>query len=121
MSDYCLLYSSTPADLWQDVDAILLTAIRHNATVDVTGLLVASPGRYVQWLEGPRAAVLALYERIRLDPRHHDVALVAAGPLDVVAGRAQRRFREWSMSLRVVDDAPEGLQEFLHLTEEAAL
>ena len=121
MSDYCLLYRSAPVDMWGDVDEILLTALRHNPTVDVTGLLQASPARYLQWLEGPEAAVRALYDRICTDPRHRDVELMAEGPLEAVAGRRQRLFGAWSMSLRKVDEVPESLAAFLKACDDGAV
>ena len=121
MSDYCLLYRSVPVDMWGEVDAILLTALRHNATVDVTGVLQATPERYLQWLEGPQEALQALYERIREDPRHREVELMAEGPLAAIARRPGRLFGAWSMSLRMVGEVPESLDAFLAAYDEGAV
>ena len=75
---HALLYRSQsagrPAD--EDVALLALRSSRQNAQVGVTGLLLyaepvgAASGLFVQRPEGPRAAVRALYERVRGDDRH---------------------------------------------------
>jgi Sensors of blue-light using FAD len=74
-----------------DIEAIHHSAQRANATQGVTGALLCYDGRFLQALEGPAAAVQAVYERIRADPRHHDVRLLIQGPT------SERLFGQWSM------------------------
>ena len=87
MLTYALLYRSravrplTETDLAQ----LALRSASQNASDAVTGLLlyaepVGSEGLFVQWVEGAESAVVALYERIREDPRHTDCEVIAEGP-----------------------------------------
>jgi hypothetical protein len=67
-----LLYISTASRqmLRIDVEQILFTARRMNKANGITGLLISSPARFMQVLEGEEAAVRATYNRICADPRH---------------------------------------------------
>jgi len=73
--------------------AILRKSKAHNPTVGVTGALILCPasGVFLQVLEGGRAAVNALYNRIAADKRHQDVVLLSYEEID------ERRFAVWSM------------------------
>lgn len=104
MSIYCMVYAScaqfnpdNSADLAM-MDTILATARQRNATVDVTGALLFTEGRFVQALEGERDNVRATFDRIELDPRHADVQILSSQFSD------RRRFKQWSMAF-VGDDA----------------
>lgn len=52
---------------------ILRVSQTRNQVARISGLLVYRAPVFVQLLEGPEAAVLALYERIAHDSRHHAV------------------------------------------------
>ena len=88
-----LLYISTtrspmtPAEL----DSVLRVSRRNNKAADVTGLLVVGGRRFLQALEGPEAAVMATFERIRADPRHFAVVILSRSTIE------QRQFGEWAM------------------------
>lgn len=105
MSIYNLVYMSesrmgpaTPATL-QAVDNILATARQRNASVDVTGALLFTEGRFVQVLEGERDKVHEVFDRIGADARHADVEILSAQYSD------RRRFKEWSMAFVGNDEA----------------
>lgn len=89
-----ILYHSRATGLpaQTDLQAILAWSRQHNAEHSITGLLLYSEGRYVQVLEGPKAAVESLYARIQGDDRHTHVETVSRGP-------GPRRFTQWSMDL----------------------
>ncbi|MEE2915447.1 MAG: BLUF domain-containing protein, partial [Pseudomonadota bacterium] len=53
-----------------DGDAVLAVSRRNNARDGITGLLYADGRRFLQVLEGERAAVERAYQRIAADPRH---------------------------------------------------
>ena len=74
------------------VDGILTTSRRNNARDQVTGLLYADGGRYVQALEGAPDMVEATFERIRADERHHSVEILSDRELHA------REFGTWSMA-----------------------
>jgi len=88
-----LLYASRAA---ASVDAEALAAImrqskHYNAATGITGVLCLSEGLFMQVLEGGRAAVNRLYNRIAADPRHGDVELLVYEEI------GERRFAGWAM------------------------
>jgi hypothetical protein len=78
----------------QAVHEILVKARRANCRDNITGLLVAGGGRYLQVIEGPQAAVEILYGKILTDPRHVAVAAFLTRQI------AKRSFGSWSMAFR---------------------
>lgn len=96
------------------LEAILRTARTANAKANVTGMLLYRSTAFLQVLEGPEAAVRALYERIRADRRHFRVRTLIERPLD------ERRFPEWSMGFRRIDETDEPLG-FSHFLEGATI
>jgi len=90
-----LLYASR-ADASMDaaqIAAILETSRAHNQREGITGVLCFSEGIFLQVLEGGRAAVTRLYNRIAADGRHRDLELLAYDEI------GERRFAGWSMGL----------------------
>ena len=97
---------------------ILMASRRNNSARDITGLLVAGGGRYLQILEGSPTALDDLLERIRSDGRH-------SGFVEFLRhGILERSFGLWSMAfrgttelcvggdyLRAVEAATEGMAE----------
>ena len=63
------------------VAAILAQAREGNARHGITGLLVFDGQNFVQYLEGPSAAVQSLAARIAADPRHAGMSVLHRGPL----------------------------------------
>ncbi|SNS91614.1 Sensors of blue-light using FAD [Noviherbaspirillum humi] len=55
------------------MSALLAVSERNNRQRGITGMLTYGAGSFLQTLEGPENEVLALYDRIRRDPRHCDV------------------------------------------------
>lgn len=77
-----------------DADAlvgILRQSRTQNPERGITGVLCLSRGIFIQVLEGGRASVNALYNKIASDPRHAEVTLLAYEEI------AERRFAGWSM------------------------
>ena len=70
----------------------------------------------MQVLEGSRDTVAEVYERIRRDPRHHQLDLLFEGPID------EREFDDWSMAFVDLDrvDAAKlpGFSDFMISDEE---
>jgi len=98
-----VLYTSTAREPMDDEQLTsLLTASRAgNAAAGITGLLVYRAGRFFQVIEGPTAAVRALYDRIAADPRHHSVRTLVEDRV------AERHFGEWTMGFERVPDHAE--------------
>lgn len=97
---YEVLYVST-LSIDQPLSAIAAIASRarvNNRARGITGLLVFDGSRFGQLLEGPEAAVRALMERIRDDPRHIYVEVLHDAPLP------QRRFQQFSLAFSTLED-----------------
>jgi hypothetical protein len=72
---------------------ILGESERNNRRDGLTSALMRHDGRFLQVIEGRRADVDRLMDRLRLDPRHENVRLLS----DVAV--AERRFGDWPMIL----------------------
>lgn len=70
---------------------ILAVSDRNNRRDGLTGVLLISGGRFFQVLEGAAQDLDRTMNRIRLDPRHHDVELVSRRSI------TSRRFGQWAM------------------------
>lgn len=71
---------------------ILRSAKAHNPSNGITGVLCQGRGMYLQVLEGERSQVDALYARISLDKRHHQI--VMRQQVDI----SRRRYGKWAMA-----------------------
>lgn len=77
---------------------ILKVSRENNVTKDVTGLLLYKGGNFMQALEGPDDVVLALYEKIKKDPRHKDVSIISTEQIQ------KRQFSAWEMAFTNLDN-----------------
>jgi hypothetical protein len=82
-----------------ELNDLLASARRNNATMDVTGALLFSRDCFAQVLEGPMVNVSQVFERIQLDERHSEVVVLMA---EQAAGR---RFPDWAMAYAGEDAA----------------
>jgi hypothetical protein len=67
-------------DVPRELARIEAQARAYNSTQGIRGALVYMGGFFMQWLEGPQAAVTALAQRLRTDPRHRDFYELLAAP-----------------------------------------
>lgn len=79
--------------------ALLESARATNARYGVTGMLVYASRSFLQQFEGADADVEAVWDRIRVDPRHTDLRVLADGPAD------SRQFDSWSMGFEHPEEA----------------
>lgn len=93
---YSLTYVSSASTLLtkDQLTAILETARERNSAAQVTGMLLYKDGNFMQVLEGERAIVDKLFQKIRGDARHKGVLVLLAGDVE------QRSFPDWSMGFR---------------------
>ncbi len=89
------------------LDHILSASQRNNQRDDITGLLTFSGEVFVQFLEGPSAAVRRLMDRIQGDPLHRDVIILSEG-----TGH-ERVLPEWDMELVPREEAHQVLRAAL--------
>lgn len=89
----CLLYvSRIGRDVSEhDYQEILSKSRANNPKREVTGVLCAGGGHFIQVLEGPQQSVMELYTHILKDPRHFDRMLLGVNYL------RERLFSEWVM------------------------
>ena len=81
------------------VDEIIATSRRNNKRHDITGMLVFGEGIFFQWLEGPRASIMGLMERLRSGTRHSQIIV-----LSEIEESSERLFPEWDMELVEAQD-----------------
>jgi hypothetical protein len=58
--------------------------------------LIYSDEKFFQYVEGEYQAITILYDKIKLDPRHTDLALLSMGPIKA------KSFANWSMGRKKV-------------------
>ena len=91
-----VLYFSTsliPSDVKTEVmRSIVLVAQSRNASLGITGALIATDVHFVQLLEGDPDAIAEVMVSISRDPRHTDVQVIQDCAIE------RRRFPKWSMA-----------------------
>lgn len=92
-----VLYASRWSSvLGEDAEAalhrIVAASIGNNRLQDITGLLVAHDGWFLQVLEGSETALTSLMSRIARDPRHRGVRVLSQAPAEA------RLFQDWNMA-----------------------
>ena len=75
---------------------LLECARERNAKEKVTGVLLYSHGKFMQYLEGPEAGLHKVYGLIKTHPLHYALIDLVREPI------AAREFAEWSMACHVV-------------------
>lgn len=89
---------------------LLQQSRRWNESVGITGMLLyierhmmsQITGRFMQVIEGNESDIEPLFEKIKQDPRHHQIMLLQDGPI------GQRSFDDWVMGFKVM-----GWQEYV--------
>ncbi len=104
-----LVYASAATVAFDDakLESLLERARRHNAAIDVTGVLLFQDATFFQVLEGRRRQVETLYDAISRDPRHNNVLLLVKREVE------QRNFGCWSMGFVPQESDLENLQGFV--------
>lgn len=82
-----------------ELHSLQAKALEANRAAGISGCLLYQDGQFMQLLEGQRETILALYERIRRDPRHDNLRLVMEAPVK------RRIFRDWGLILRDLSDS----------------
>lgn len=90
-----LIYTSkvAPSVKNDDLDDIMEKATSSNRENDVSGILVYSHKSFLQVLEGGRAEINTLYNKIVQDERHSEVTLLEYTEI------TERSFQDWDMKL----------------------
>jgi hypothetical protein len=83
-----------------ELESILDAALRNNPREGLTGALLYSGGYFCQILEGPKDAIVRLYEKIQLDERHTDVTTLNFEQV------SERQFPIWAMGFAGIEHQP---------------
>lgn len=111
---YQVVYTSTATEPFSKTALmeLLRGSVRRNSRAGITGLLLYQNGAFMQVLEGEKAALMELFEKISHDPRHHHIIRLIQGPIP------GRNFPDSAMACRDLN-SPElrrlpGYSEFLN-------
>ncbi len=91
--------------VYQEMERIRASALKHNPPLGVATALLHQSGWFVQWKEGPAAALQAIMEKVAADVRHFDLRIVhrSRGPR-LLAG-------PWSMAIVQCEDTPAEMEQ----------
>lgn len=91
-----LVYVSSATRLLSadELKHLLECARERNATEKVTGVLLYSHGKFMQYLEGPEAGLNKVYDVIKADAKHEGIIELVRESI------ASREFADWSMAFR---------------------
>jgi hypothetical protein len=112
---YLLVYVSSAVNLFSDDELaeLLEKSRKNNHRLGITGILLYKDGNFMQFLEGPKEAVVSLAAKIKDDPRHHGLIVL------LQEEHEEREFEEWSMGFKKLDSdmalGVSGYSEFLDL------
>lgn len=76
------------------MDRLLDQATKNNEKTGITGLLLYRSGLFMQYLEGEKLAVSALYNKIKNDRRHKSLIKMHEKTI------GSRIFKDWAMEFR---------------------
>jgi hypothetical protein len=95
------------------VSEILATSRRNNAAAGITGMLLFGNDTFIQVLEGERAVIRKLVERIRADARHRNF-------MELAEREAQARaFPDWQMGFKELDPSAPADQDVFRISHDA--
>lgn len=102
---YFLIYVSSAKKLMtqEELKELLDFACEQNDIHGITGLLLYENGNFMQMIEGDKSEVLALFDNIKADERHHDIYVVTKGESE------SRQFKGWSMGFKQINSISDGL------------
>ena len=82
-----------------EIEKILAACRANNGPLDITGVLLYSDTRFIQYVEGKSTALTGLYDKIKKDTRHEKVVMISYNPI------TERIFPSWQMgSLKMASD-----------------
>lgn len=97
---YNLVYVSHRPSSCDDraIQDILYTSRKNNMFENITGVLLHSDNRFLQYLEGDKEELLKVYERIAKDKRHYGCTILYHVPIP------HRVFPSWQMGYKDLDN-----------------
>ncbi|ATC94761.1 BLUF domain-containing protein [Pseudoalteromonas tunicata] len=77
----------------EQLSTLKKSCIEYNTQHKITGMLLYNNMKFMQVLEGDKETILALFKKIKQDPRHHQVEALILNPID------ERNFGQWAMGI----------------------
>lgn len=95
---YRLIYTSSRRAKCDDteIEKILNSCKKNNPHENISGILLHSEKRFVQYLEGDKDKIMELFENIKQDSRHGGVNLRDYSPI------SEKKFPSWNMGYKDV-------------------
>lgn len=78
----------------KEINSILESCKKNNPPLDITGVLLYSENKFIQYVEGEYKKLMTLYDKIKLDARHERAVMVSVGPI------TNKIFPSWHMGSR---------------------
>jgi len=80
----------------EEIQKILRTCQATNASLDITGVLLYSKTKFIQYLEGDARELLGLYDKIKGDKRHEKAMIISYGAIK------GKEFPSWQMAAKEI-------------------
>ena len=111
-----LVYTSfrKPQCTDKEIENILAACKRNNPGLNITGVLIHSKKRFIQYLEGDGELIKSLYEKIKEDDRHASTNLRNYEPI------SERVFPSWNMGYKDVSGTDAGFYTGMSRAEKDA-
>ncbi|UTW56024.1 BLUF domain-containing protein [Kordiimonas sp. SCSIO 12610] len=111
---YCITYMShyCGVAIEKDMDDILKRARKNNKRRNVTGILLADNGVFMQVIEGEKEAVKECFDSICKDPRHSKIECLRNETISI------RTFDDWDMAFVPFENLGDFQRKnFIHLRD----
>ncbi len=79
-----------------EIEKILVSCKKNNPPLDITGVLLYSENKFIQYVEGESRSLMTLYDKIKQDVRHEKAVMISYGPIQ------SRIFPSWHMGSRKI-------------------
>ena len=79
-----------------EIERILNSCKKNNSSMSITGVLLYSQSKFIQYVEGDSREMSVLYEKIKKDDRHENVRMISYGPIK------EKTFPSWHMATKQV-------------------
>ncbi|MGB5978359.1 MAG: BLUF domain-containing protein, partial [Cyclobacteriaceae bacterium] len=97
LSNLVYISNRKPNCSQKEIDQILEASARNNKELDITGVLLYSEAKFVQYLEGEYNVIMDLYDKIKKDDRHNNAVLISNSVVK------ERAFPSWQMGEKIID------------------
>ena len=79
-----------------EIEKILSSCKKNNPPLNITGVLLYTENKFIQYVEGESNKLMSLYDKIKQDPRHEKVVMISYGPI------TDKLFPSWHMGNRKI-------------------